>query len=477
LIKGSEMQDVFNQNNMNSHNNQIIQNNQINKNKSKREAEEYKLIEKNYEALTKVNRFKNVQDQNQIPQPHLNQNYQNVSLGVMNINNSANNSLTLNINNNRQNIQCRPFKLEKETNLRGDVHLLPQNNLQREINKCRETKINSSFLHMNDSRNTNKNSILQTNNCHAINYNNNLNQNYPYNQEDNTPNGDVDMKTISATEEDLTNNLNRNNLIIPPSSQEPHEEYLDDIYKNILLEELYDSICDYMPFQDHINPRMRIILIEWLVDVSIKFKLRQNTVFLTVHLIDRYLSLRKITRSRYQLLGACCLLIACKFEEIYFPELRDIIYICDKTYSGDEIIRMESEILRGLDYKIVPVSPSRFLQIIAAELKLSEFDYNLCNLMLELVNFDYDMVKVLPSLIACTTVYITFKIKKLSTEECNRLLEKFYNNSYFDKFPETQIKECAQGICALLDKINLSYFRKIKEKYSLSSKFLLFIKN
>jgi hypothetical protein len=127
---------------------------------------------------------------------------------------------------------------------------------------------------------------------------------------------------------------------------------------------------------------------------------------------------------------------------------------------------MESEILKGLDYKIVPVSPSRFLQIIAAQLNLSEFDYNLCNLMLELVIFDYEMVKVLPSLIACTCVYITYKIKKMSTEECNSLLDKYYSTFFFEKFPEAQIKECAQVICALLDKINLSYFKKIKEKYS-----------
>ena len=34
---------------------------------------------------------------------------------------------------------------------------------------------------------------------------------------------------------------------------------------------------------------MRAILIDWLTDVHLKFKLKPETLFLTVNLIDRYL--------------------------------------------------------------------------------------------------------------------------------------------------------------------------------------------
>jgi len=34
---------------------------------------------------------------------------------------------------------------------------------------------------------------------------------------------------------------------------------------------------------------MRAILIDWLVDVHLKFKLLNETLFLTVNMIDRYL--------------------------------------------------------------------------------------------------------------------------------------------------------------------------------------------
>lgn len=41
--------------------------------------------------------------------------------------------------------------------------------------------------------------------------------------------------------------------------------------------------------QIDINEKMRAILVDWLVEVHLKFKLMPETLFLTVHLIDRYL--------------------------------------------------------------------------------------------------------------------------------------------------------------------------------------------
>jgi G2/mitotic-specific cyclin-B, other len=35
---------------------------------------------------------------------------------------------------------------------------------------------------------------------------------------------------------------------------------------------------------------MRAILVDWLIDVHLKFKLLNETLFLTINIIDRYLS-------------------------------------------------------------------------------------------------------------------------------------------------------------------------------------------
>jgi len=81
--------------------------------------------------------------------------------------------------------------------------------------------------------------------------------------------------------------------------------------------------------QEDITEKMRSILIDWLIDVHLKFKLEENTLHITVNIIDRFLSNQKINRKKLQLIGVSCMLIACKFEEIYAPEVRDFVYISD----------------------------------------------------------------------------------------------------------------------------------------------------
>jgi hypothetical protein len=44
-----------------------------------------------------------------------------------------------------------------------------------------------------------------------------------------------------------------------------------------------------MTRQSDINEKMRAILIDWLIEVHLKFKLMPETLFLTTNRIDRYL--------------------------------------------------------------------------------------------------------------------------------------------------------------------------------------------
>ena len=55
-------------------------------------------------------------------------------------------------------------------------------------------------------------------------------------------------------------------------------------------------------------------------------------------------------KSKLQLVGVTCMLIASKYEEMYAPEVRDFVFITDDTYSSEEIRTMERRILQVLDY-------------------------------------------------------------------------------------------------------------------------------
>ncbi len=73
----------------------------------------------------------------------------------------------------------------------------------------------------------------------------------------------------------------------------------------------------YMKKQPSISEQMRGILVDWLVDVHVKFKLVPETLYLTVNIIDRYLTVSRVSRPKLQLVGVTALMIASKYEEIY----------------------------------------------------------------------------------------------------------------------------------------------------------------
>jgi G2/mitotic-specific cyclin-B, other len=164
-------------------------------------------------------------------------------------------------------------------------------------------------------------------------------------------------------------------------------------------------INPYMPNQKDINHRMRGILVDWLVEVHHKFRLQPPTLWLCINLMDRFLEKKSIVRNKLQLLGVTCLLIACKFEEIYPPEIRDCVYITDNAYSREEVLAMEQSVLLQLDYQLcVPTGYhflTRYLILINASERLRHlaFYYAERNLQ-ESVVFSHK-----PSHIVCAALY------------------------------------------------------------------------
>lgn len=106
---------------------------------------------------------------------------------------------------------------------------------------------------------------------------------------------------------------------------------------------MQNSSCvapNYMTKQCDINEKMRAILIDWLIEVHDKFDLMGETLFLTVNLIDRFLSQKTVVRKKLQLVGLVSMLLACKYEEVSVPVVGDLILISDKAYSRKEVIEM-----------------------------------------------------------------------------------------------------------------------------------------
>jgi cyclin A len=155
-------------------------------------------------------------------------------------------------------------------------------------------------------------------------------------------------------------------------------------------------------FLDHINqsdltPKMRAILVDWLIELSEHFHFSEATLHTAITMADRVLAcgrgeddtttdagpLRRrnpnrrsrtndvddsddpddnddaasqnsqnfvIPRDRYQLLGATCVWLACKIMETSPPKAKQIAYVSDNIYDLHQIITMERRICNALGF-------------------------------------------------------------------------------------------------------------------------------
>ena len=150
------------------------------------------------------------------------------------------------------------------------------------------------------------------------------------------------------------------------------KEYINIIYHNLLLEENKGIIPypDYSKIisQKEINEQMRSILIDWIIDVHFKFNFTDETLFMTVLIIDRYISYKSISKKKFQLLGITALLISCKHEEIILPKIEDFIYITDNAYVKEDVFDMENNILDILNFNLIAPSPIKFYEYLARKI-------------------------------------------------------------------------------------------------------------
>jgi hypothetical protein len=163
-----------------------------------------------------------------------------------------------------------------------------------------------------------------------------------------------------------------------------------------------------MEIQDDINSTMRAILIDWLVEVHMKFRLVPQTLYLCVNIIDRYLAQVQVERKKLQLVGVTALLVACKYEEIYPPEVRDCVYITDRTYTRQEVLDMEQSIVRVLEFKLTAPHGHNFLTRFLKITKAPELVSTAANYYMERTLQEYVFLNYRPSLVAAAAVCLAW---------------------------------------------------------------------
>lgn len=168
--------------------------------------------------------------------------------------------------------------------------------------------------------------------------------------------------------------------------------------------------------QPELTPKMRSILVDWMIELSEHFNFEPSTLHLAVTMVDRVLARGPfgnqepkvqerttpepknnnvkrqiidsysdsefeddlcsdeeeqddddtrcylIPRDRFQLLGVTCVWLACKIKETAPPKARQIAYVSDHLYSSGQITRMERRVCNALNFSFLKApTPHHFL--------------------------------------------------------------------------------------------------------------------
>jgi len=236
-------------------------------------------------------------------------------------------------------------------------------------------------------------------------------------------------------------------------------EFVKDIFTYFKRIEGRRAPCPtYIANQTDINARMREILIDWMIEVHLKFKLRDETLYLTVNIIDRFLERQQVSRTKLQLVGCTAMLLASKYEEIYAPEIRDFVYISDRAYTRDQILEMESLILNTLKFNLTVPSILRFGERFARISRGGEKAEMLTKFLMELTLQEYEFMNYLPSQIAGSAVYLALKSVHGAETDWSANLQEI------SQYSEAALRPCITALYKLATQSEAKY-TAVRRKY------------
>ncbi|XP_012140910.1 G2/mitotic-specific cyclin-B [Megachile rotundata] len=240
--------------------------------------------------------------------------------------------------------------------------------------------------------------------------------------------------------------------------------YINDIYEYLRnLESKFPITQGYLNGLE-ITPKMRSILIDWLIEVHQQFHLMQETLYLTVAIIDRFLqAFHSINRKRLQLVGVTAMFIASKYEEMYAPDIKDFVYITDNAYSKLEILQMEMLIVRTLDYSFGRPLPLHFLRRYSKAGKALPIHHTMAKYFLEQSLVYYEMCHYPPSLIAAAAIYLAFAIIGTDDEGENVWTRTL---AYYSTYVKDDVLPVVRKIAIIIINADESRYQAVRKKYA-----------
>ncbi|KAG8983095.1 hypothetical protein FRB90_006307 [Tulasnella sp. 427] len=151
------------------------------------------------------------------------------------------------------------------------------------------------------------------------------------------------------------------------------EEYREDV-KAWMLEKEKQTIgsASAMDQQPELQWHMRSHLLDFLIEIHLHFRLRPETLYLAMSVLDRYVSRRIVYKKHYQLVGCVALWLAAKFEDAKerVPSVRDLKELCHGAYQEDAFVQMEFHVLSTIEWDLGHPTAESWLRVLCTETHL-----------------------------------------------------------------------------------------------------------
>lgn len=207
-----------------------------------------------------------------------------------------------------------------------------------------------------------------------------------------------------------------------------------------------------MDQQPEIRWHMRPCLVDFLVEIHFTFRLRPETLYLTLNIVDRYVSRRIVYIKHYQLVGCAALWIAAKFEDAKerVPTVQDLVQICRETYEESAFVQMEGHVLSTIQWTLGHPTAEAWLRLLCCGPSMEDPKVqHVARFIMEITLFYREFVKYPPSTISLASLtlarYLCGQPRRVweETEECLEVIEFLDNrlSLHVNDLSETLVKK------------------------------------
>lgn len=267
-------------------------------------------------------------------------------------------------------------------------------------------------------------------------------------------------------------------------------ENAKDIYNYLnKIEDEQSIVEDYLKEQKIFTPKVRQRLVNWCIEIHSVLKLLPETLYLTISLIDQYFNKTIVKRQSQVQLAACgAFLIASKYEEIYPPDVNDLLHLTQNSYTRREIHQIEIQILETLDFNLGKPIPLAFLRRFSKAAGCDLKMHSISKYLMELSLTEYECSHWRPSLLAAAALFTTIHLvhqepsssrTKVQYSFISQAVQSNYQQDrwnrtlvHYTKYNRKQLQEPASVLCKILKRAqkNPQSFTCVKKHLSSLSK-------